>query len=65
MQISSAYQREDFENEILNIINEEHSEINMQIHFRTDIRGEINTEIDRALYSKVSLCSISFRFCKL
>jgi len=42
----------DLENEIINIINKEHSKINMQIPFRTDIRGEINTENDRAIYSK-------------
>jgi len=52
IKISSADQRKDLENEILNIINEEHSKINMQIPFRTDIRGEINTVNDRAIYSK-------------
>jgi len=43
--ISSADQRKDLENEILNIINEEHSKINAD-PFRTD------TENDRAIYSK-------------
>jgi len=52
IKISSADQRKDLENEILNIINEEHSKINMQIAFRTNIRGEINTVNDRAVYSK-------------
>jgi len=52
IKISSADQRKDLKNEILNFINEEHSKINMQIPFRTDIRGEINTVNDRALYSK-------------
>jgi len=37
---------------IVIIINKEHSKINMQIPFRTDIRGEINTVNDRAIYSK-------------
>jgi len=45
-------QRMDLENEIINIINKEHSQINMQVPFRTDIRGKINTEKDRAIYSK-------------
>jgi len=35
IKISSADQRKDLENEILNFINEEHSKINMQIPFRT------------------------------
>jgi len=39
-------------NEILNIINEEHSKINMNITFRTDIRGEINTVNEKAICSK-------------
>jgi len=52
IKISSADQRKDLENEILNNINEEHSKINMQIAFRTNIRGEINTVNDRAVYSK-------------
>jgi len=42
----------DLENEIINIINNEHSKINMQVPFRTNIRGEINTENNRAIYSK-------------
>jgi len=42
----------DLENEIINIINIEHSKINMQVPFRTDICGEINTDNDRAIYSK-------------
>jgi len=41
IKISSADQRKDLENEILNIINEELSKINMQIPFRTDIRGKL------------------------
>jgi len=40
------------ENEIVNIINKEHSKISMQVPFRTDIRGEINTEKERAIYNK-------------
>jgi len=52
IKISSVDQRKDLENEILNIINEKHSKINMQIPFRTDIRGEINTVNDKANYSK-------------
>jgi len=49
-----------------NIINKEQSKVIMQVPFRTDIRGEINTEKDRAIYSKtVSVCSIGFRFRKL
>jgi len=42
----------DLENEIINIINKEHLRINMQVPFRTDIHGEINTENDRAICSK-------------
>jgi len=52
MNESVPSQRIDLENEIINIINNEHSKINMQIPFRTDIRGEINTENDRAIYSQ-------------
>jgi len=52
MSESTPDQRMDLENEIINIINKEHSKINMQVPFRTDIRGEINTENDRAIYSK-------------
>jgi len=44
MSESTPNQRIDLENEIINIIN--------IIPFRTDIRGEINTENDRAIYSK-------------
>jgi len=51
LKISSADQRKDLENEILNIINE-HSKIKIQIPFRRDIRGEINTVNNRAIYSK-------------
>jgi len=42
----------DLENEIINIINKEQSKINMQVPFRTYIRGEKYTENDRAIYSK-------------
>jgi len=52
MRESTPNQRIDLENEIINIINKDHSKINMQVPFRTDIRGEINTENDRAIYSK-------------
>jgi len=52
MSESTPDQRMDLENEIINIINKEHSKVNMQVPFRTDIRGEINTENDRAIYSK-------------
>jgi len=52
MSESIPNQRMNLENEIINIINKEHSKINMQIPIRTDIRGEINTENDRAIYSK-------------
>jgi len=52
-------QRMDLENEIINIINKEYSKINMQVPFRTDIRGEKNTENDRAIYSKQNPYSLS------
>jgi len=52
MSESIPSQRMDLENEIINVIKKEHSKINMQVPFRTDIRGEINTEYDRAIYSK-------------
>jgi len=52
MSESIPNQKMDLENEITNIINKEHSKINVQVTFRTDIRGEINTENDRAIYSK-------------
>jgi len=52
MSESIPNQRMVLKNEIINIINKEHSKINMQIPFRTDIRGEINTENDRAICSK-------------
>jgi len=52
MSESIPNQRMDLENEIINIINKEHSKINMQVPFRTDIRGEINIEKDRAIHSK-------------
>jgi len=42
----------DLENGIINIIKKEHSKINMQVGIRTDIRGKINTEKDRAIHSK-------------
>jgi len=52
MSESIPNQRTDLENEIINSIHKEHSKINMQVPFRTDIRGEINTENDRAIYCK-------------
>ncbi len=43
-------------------IEKEHSKINMQLSFRTDIRGEINTDNDRAIYGTqhpYAMCQIS------
>jgi len=53
-------QIKDFQNKIKNKIEKEHSKINIQLPFRTDIRGEINTDNDRAIYSKHVQCSISY-----
>ncbi len=50
--IANENRVEFLEREIINKIEEEHSKINLQIPFRTDIRGEINTLNDRAIYSK-------------
>jgi len=52
MSESIPNQRMDLKNEIINIINKEHSKINVRV---PDTRGEINTEND-------SICSIDFRF---
>jgi len=52
MSESIANQRMNLENEIINIINKKHSKINMQVPFRTDIGGEVNTGNDRAIYRK-------------
>jgi len=62
MSESIPIQGMDLENEIINIINKEHSKINMQVPFRTDICGEIYTENDELFIAK---SSIGFRFCKL
>jgi len=40
----TSNQIKDLENKVMNKIEKEHSKINMQIPFRTDIRGEINTD---------------------
>jgi len=48
----NSNQEDDLEKKIIDIIEEEHSKINVQIPFRTDIRGEINTINDRAIYGK-------------
>jgi len=48
----NSNQVDDLEKKIIDIIEEEHSKINVQIPFRTDIRGEINTINDRAIYGK-------------
>jgi len=47
----------DLENKTINIINKEQSKINMQVPFRTDIRGEINTENDRTFLAN-SICML-------
>jgi len=52
-------QIKDLENKVMNKIEKEHSKINIQIPFRTDIRGEIHTENDRANYSKQYPMSVS------
>jgi len=44
-------QIKNFENKTINKNEKEHSKIYMQIPFRTDIRGKINTDNDRAIYS--------------
>jgi len=56
-------QRMDLETEIINIINKDHSKTNMQVPFRTDIRGEINTENDRAIYSEQYPYALSASDC--
>jgi len=48
----NSNQVDDLEKKIVDIIEEEHSKINVQIPFRTDTRGEINTINDRATYGK-------------
>jgi len=50
--MSSTNRIEVLEKKIIDIIEEEHSKINLQIPFRTDIGSEMNTENDRANYSK-------------
>jgi len=45
-------QIKDFENKIMYKIEKEHSKINMQLPFRPDIRGKINSDNDREIYSK-------------
>lgn len=42
-------QIKNFENKIMNKIEKERSKINMQLPFRTDIWGEINTGSDMAI----------------
>lgn len=44
IQIKPENQMGDLRQIIINRIEEEHSKIHMQIHFRTDIKGNINLE---------------------
>jgi len=50
IKMSSTNRLEVLENKIIDIIEEEHSKIYLHIPFRTDIRSEISTENDRAIY---------------
>jgi len=45
-----------------NTIKNEHSKIIMQLPFRTDIRGEINTDNNRAIYINQYPYPVSLRF---
>jgi len=48
----NSNQVDDLEKKIIDIIEEEHCKTNVKILFRIDIRGEINTINDRAIYGQ-------------